>query len=159
MKIIEYIIKLCHNSAHENPLLLFFSESKVHNPQRINNQPYSARGGTNMNVYLMVLALVIYLGGCTKPESYEEVKTAVAYNFIDPSSATFRNLRTINNGEEVCGEVNAKNRMGGYVGYRRFHASSNSKSPGNWIVDMGDEVKGSYDNMIITNRCGRSGSY
>lgn len=43
----------------------------------------------------------------------------------DPASAQFRNLKYVGSwlpsGESIlCGEVNAKNRMGGYVGFRKF---------------------------------------
>ncbi|WES69663.1 hypothetical protein [Superficieibacter sp. HKU1] len=41
----------------------------------------------------------------------------------DPDSTTFRNLRGIINSQGVkyvCGEVNAKNSYGGYVGYKPF---------------------------------------
>lgn len=38
----------------------------------------------------------------------------------DPESARFRNERALEGGERVCGEVNAKNAMGGYVGYSAF---------------------------------------
>lgn len=41
----------------------------------------------------------------------------------DPDSTTFRNLRGITNAQGakyVCGEVNAKNSYGGYVGYKPF---------------------------------------
>ncbi len=41
----------------------------------------------------------------------------------DPDSPTFRNLRGITNTQGikyVCGEVNAKNSYGGYVGYKPF---------------------------------------
>lgn len=36
----------------------------------------------------------------------------------DPESTRFRKLERI--GGALCGEINAKNGMGGYVGYRRF---------------------------------------
>lgn len=45
-------------------------------------------------------------------------KEAVAYQLFDPGSATFREVRM--GVLDVCGEVNAKNRFGGYVGYRTF---------------------------------------
>lgn len=45
----------------------------------------------------------------------------------DPESAQFRSLRLYSEWtlteSVLCGEVNAKNRMGGYVGYRHFQAS------------------------------------
>lgn len=65
-------------------------------------------------------------------------KQLLTQNFFDPDSAKFRNLTGYGfAGSEpgslmvfpdtgtlitVCGEVNAKNRSGGYVGYRRFFA-------------------------------------
>jgi hypothetical protein len=57
----------------------------------------------------------------------EQIKATVTYDFFDPSSAMFREIRavdvTLANGtteRRVCGEVNGKNRMGGYVGYSMF---------------------------------------
>lgn len=38
----------------------------------------------------------------------------------DPESARFRRVALSPKGRAVCGEVNAKNKMGGYVGFRRF---------------------------------------
>jgi hypothetical protein len=42
----------------------------------------------------------------------------------DPDSASFRNERYVGpwtvSGGVLCGEVNAKNRMGGYVGYTHY---------------------------------------
>ena len=46
---------------------------------------------------------------------------------FDPQSAEFRNEQTSNEGS-VCGEVNAKNRMGGYVGFSRYVYLANVKS-------------------------------
>lgn len=48
------------------------------------------------------------------------VKTFVANSLKDPESARFRSVKV--KWENVCGEVNAKNSYGGYVGYRRFYA-------------------------------------
>lgn len=53
-------------------------------------------------------------------------KTMMADRFADPDSAKFRKVFVIKG--TVCGEVNAKNLMGGYVGYRRF------------VVDEGDAL-------------------
>jgi hypothetical protein len=38
----------------------------------------------------------------------------------DPESARFKPLYVGADGETVCGAVNAKNRMGGYAGFKRF---------------------------------------
>lgn len=50
----------------------------------------------------------------------EMAQKEIAYQLIDPSSASFRNVRVSPNQVAVCGEINAKNSYGGYVGYRPF---------------------------------------
>jgi len=54
----------------------------------------------------------------------KKAKGEATRSFLDPDSANFRNLLVTvdKSGRTLCGEVNAKNRMGGYVGYRRFIA-------------------------------------
>lgn len=39
----------------------------------------------------------------------------------DPESARFEDLKVRMDKKIVCGSVNAKNKFGGYVGFRRFH--------------------------------------
>ena len=53
---------------------------------------------------------------------------AVKKGLKDPDSAKFQNLRLTDygNGKVVCGEVNAKNSYGGYVGHKRFVAGTSS---------------------------------
>jgi hypothetical protein len=57
----------------------------------------------------------------------ERAQKAVLKKLRDPESARFRNVRSVGDqgvlGEVICGEVNAKNAMGGYVGFRKFHYS------------------------------------
>lgn len=62
----------------------------------------------------------------------EILESQLSDHLVDPDSAKFRSLvlyrdpiqgvpADIDNGSyALCGKVNAKNRMGGYVGYRRF---------------------------------------
>lgn len=49
----------------------------------------------------------------------------------DPDSAKIRKLMyfddKLNKIKVLCGEINAKNRMGGYVGYEKFFISSNGR--------------------------------
>nr|WP_312991042.1 hypothetical protein [Brevundimonas diminuta] len=62
----------------------------------------------------------------------------VAADLADPESAKFRSVNKINttvNGEKkfsICGEINAKNTLGAYTGYRRF-----VHRPGQSIIDPG----------------------
>lgn len=61
---------------------------------------------------------------------------AVLDTLIDRDSAKFRNVsvRTQASGTKaVCGEVNAKNRMGGYAGYKRFISAGIGKFT--WLED------------------------
>jgi hypothetical protein len=63
-----------------------------------------------------------------KAFNVEKAKERVADELSDPDSAKFRKLFLSefvnpNNGQAglwLCGEINAKNKMGGYVGYRQF---------------------------------------
>ena len=65
-------------------------------------------------------------------DTVEDLKRMATQNFFDPDSAKFRNLtghglKSDGTGSQMmvalCGEVNAKNRSGGYVGYKRFLAT------------------------------------
>lgn len=73
----------------------------------------------------MLIALFMVLPGCGQGESSitQAAADRVSQRLKDPSSAQFRNLTYHNiNGfaHVVCGEVNAKNAMGGYAGFRPF---------------------------------------
>jgi hypothetical protein len=48
-----------------------------------------------------------------------DAKDTVKEKLVDPRSAEFKNVRATATGN-VCGEVNSKNRMGGYVGFKHF---------------------------------------
>lgn len=51
----------------------------------------------------------------------EKVKAAIADSARDPQSVQYRKVRIASSdGSLICGEVNAKNGMGGYIGFRRF---------------------------------------
>ena len=55
-----------------------------------------------------------------------QAHAAVRDSLVDPQSAQFRNDRN-GKGTAICGEVNARNQMGGYVGFQRYV----------WIEDRG----------------------
>lgn len=57
-----------------------------------------------------------------------KAKTAISRGLKDPDAAKFRNIgiyksTTGKGGVSVCGEVNAKNSYGAYVGYKSFVVS------------------------------------
>lgn len=63
--------------------------------------------------------------GKTKEEGLLAAQAQVASSLKDPGSAQFRNveIKPYGYGKVVCGEVNAKNSYGGYVGFAKFVAS------------------------------------
>lgn len=59
------------------------------------------------------------------PDFVKNAKATLTKNFKDPDSAQYRGLFIAQEGSYywLCGEVNAKNSYGAYVGFRRFYAS------------------------------------
>lgn len=55
----------------------------------------------------------------------EQAQTAVTRELTDPGSAQFRDVFAYAKADKwiVCGEINAKNKFGGYVGFKRFYVS------------------------------------
>lgn len=57
-------------------------------------------------------------------------RKSVLAELKDPDSAKFRSEKLLNrdgltvDGTTLCGEVNAKNEMGGYTGYKKFASAS-----------------------------------
>ncbi len=86
-----------------------------------------------LGVLAVILAIVLFANLRDLPsrdggEAFDEVgfisanEERVKATLKDPGSAMFRNVR-IGRGlgaPAVCGEVNAKNSFGGYLGYNRF---------------------------------------
>ena len=56
-------------------------------------------------------------------------KRSLAEHMKDPDSVKFRNLITSESGSVLCGEVNAKNSYGGYVGFKRFYYFWSTSKP------------------------------
>ena len=61
----------------------------------------------------------------------------VVADFYDPSAVQFRNLKQ--NYHALCGEVNGKNKLGAYVGFKRFYSS-----------DTGSRIEPDDDNSLDT---------
>lgn len=63
----------------------------------------------------------------------EPLKARVVAKLNDPESAQFRNLKLYSDwrlsGSILCGEFNARNRMGGYVGFTHFEAHGWTDEP------------------------------
>lgn len=69
-----------------------------------------------------VAAILGSLWWFTSGKFIHEAKIAVANKFLDPESVQFRRVRTVDAviSPNVCGEVNAKNAFGAYVGFVKF---------------------------------------
>lgn len=85
-------------------------------------------------VAVIVLFFSLFVVGCTKTEDYLKDILIKHSDLIDPNSATFRNI-TYNDffNKNWCGEINAKNRMGGYTGWQEFTVS---KIDGKFRIDF-----------------------
>ncbi|AZP72765.1 hypothetical protein EJJ20_29575 [Pseudomonas poae] len=73
-----------------------------------------------MKLFVGALALLA-LAGCGSGD-VKQAREEVKRNLFDADSAQFRNEKVYRVGDEVvvCGEVNAKNRAGGYGGFAMY---------------------------------------
>jgi hypothetical protein len=86
-----------------------------------------------INRALPVVLSGALLASCGDRQLIAEAEEAVANQLVDPNSAEFRNVQ-VTDDDDVCGEVNAKNRMGGYTGFSPFVTVYNGR--GEMVVDV-----------------------
>lgn len=77
-----------------------------------------------MHRVAIVALTFMAIAGCRESE-IDKARSEVKKSLIDPDSATFRSEKVVpHSGYEgafwVCGQVNSKNRLGGYVGYKDY---------------------------------------
>lgn len=79
-----------------------------------------------------------------------QLQDLVAAELSDPASAQFRNIRLFSDwtpsGSAMCGEVNAKNQMGGYVGFRNFVAMQG-------YVNLNDDFRQKFKKQHGLSEC------
>lgn len=75
----------------------------------------------------------------------EKVKRDILESMKDPDSAKFRRITISPDGSMVCGEVNAKNSMGGYVGFKKFVNIADKGADFSFYEDS--------DNTVIADAC------
>ena len=77
-----------------------------------------------IGVAAVVAAAIVAAIGYREFALIRPMKAMILVRLKDPGSAEFRNVRYLGDwtvqGGVLCGEVNAKNAMGGYVGYHHF---------------------------------------
>ncbi|ROQ53674.1 hypothetical protein [Pseudomonas putida] len=83
-----------------------------------------------------VVLVALVLAGCGK-SNIERAREAVADRLKDPESARFRNERVVGEDHFVCGEVNAKNSAGSYVGFSSYAALR--KDDGSYVAFLESE--------------------
>jgi hypothetical protein len=79
-------------------------------------------------IALSTLIFISALSGCGKSKQelhIEELEKRIAATLTDPGSAQFRNVKLSQDQKYLCGEINGKNRLGGYVGFKDFAVSYN----------------------------------
>jgi hypothetical protein len=84
--------------------------------------------------FVAVVAVVMALGSANGPGGLiGAAEVNVKSMLTDPESAQFKDMKARTDIKVVCGYVNAKNKFGGYVGFRRFYF----KEGGQVVVDDG----------------------
>lgn len=81
----------------------------------------------------IALAALLLVAGTAAALKYDDwyaiprARKPVVAHLSDPDSAKFRNDRIAKSGY-LCGEINAKNRMGGYIGFKKFIAGTGERN-------------------------------
>ncbi|MGO3920808.1 hypothetical protein [Acinetobacter venetianus] len=79
-------------------------------------------------LYLILLVAMISSNTLANDKALiNKAKQDIKYQMKDPTSVLFRNVHVVTNSvgrKSVCGEVNAKNSYGGYVGFKDFYNTS-----------------------------------
>lgn len=70
--------------------------------------------------FLAICVLACLITGCTKTDDFLRSQMAMQGDLYDPQSAIFKNVTVDKMSNLWCGQINAKNRLGGYVGWRPF---------------------------------------
>jgi hypothetical protein len=107
---------------------------------------------------LIAACTLLVLAGCSKEDdARENARLAVKSLLKDPGSAEFTNERVLKdasgNPTVVCGEVNAKNAFGGYVGAQKFFDVIHTGS-GTVMVRKADRFDDEFDKAYSAAGCG-----
>lgn len=96
---------------------------------------------------IIAAAVVVSVRGVDIDElKYGDAMDAVRAELARPDGAKFRNIRSRQDGTFVCGEVNAQNGLGNYIGFALFAARKTGSS---WsIVGLGSTLDSKFDKTI-----------
>lgn len=104
----------------------------------------------NAKRLMAITTSVLTLTACSDEDGQkiEEVQALVQDQLKDPQSAQFTNVRVVEG--LVCGEVNAKNSFGGYIGKRKFWGGRPEVTAGQPVV-ISDDAETPCD-LLSTER-------
>ena len=107
-----------------------------------------------MDKIIAVSASIFLLSACSEYSSRErEGMERVKEQLFDPESAQFRNVHEgveRKNGWIVCGEVNGKNRFGGYTGFKKF---STTEKRGDVLIADESTAEGMIASALMEGLC------
>lgn len=95
-------------------------------------------------IILLIVLIFRAYSWFDKNNELREMKQVITKDLKDPASAIFRNITSDN--YQVCGEVNAKNSYGAYIGYKRFTYSKLTKSAS---LEPADSILSSADSKML----------
>ena len=127
------------------------------------------RGGLKLRAVALVVAVALV--GCGGESGQQEAKAtttagraeekappnaivmmaaekAVRAKLSDPETARFRNVvvrEQASGTKAVCGEVNAKNKMGGYAGYEGFISAGSDELT--WLASELEDYRGAWSQI------------
>lgn len=118
---------------------------------------------------LSAIATIAIIAGCntipveTTPIQskavFNKAKALAAAQLRDPEATRFKNEHTafkISNGDTiVCGTLNGKNAMGGYVGYKPFYIRMRGNYVAAFKLPSARDDYG-YEAQIIRQKCGEA---
>lgn len=96
--------------------------------------------------FMAVIALAAIAAGVTAWKwdawvTIPELRAGVIQPLKDPQSAQFRSEHLGKHPGYLCGEVNAKNSMGGYVGFKRFVSTATGSAVEGQDLDSWPDAK------------------
>jgi hypothetical protein len=119
-----------------------------------------------MKRFLVLSSVALALSGCVGADTIEittqpvknasvfsSAKTLIADRMRDPEATRFKPEYAVYNTSAgdyiVCGTVNAKNAMGGYVGYTPFYARIRNNAIAILKLASGDEDRAATEAFVI----------
>lgn len=106
---------------------------------------------------LLMTGVAISAAALTDNQLFEIAVTAVKNVLKDPYTAQFQDMYVASYTDEsnytICGDVNAKNSYGGYVGYELFYAQAKNSYISVKIHSKGSDLDSILDNLAILKAC------